>query len=403
MDTAQPNSGTQVDVDYSDFIEQKTKDMIDNVLDTDSGSDTDCSTQSLPVNHDNTLTHISRTPQFKRRRQDKLTPHTRMKSCPKKLAEIMLMVKQQVELQVSDKLQKTFSDNMNSAIKDAIQPLLLKLEEKDKKMKIMEGIIQSRRNGTGDSSNTTGQPLDVEILLVRIAELEATVKSLKSSSQSVPTAPASPDPDVISRMNDLETAVKSIESNYNGNEAPKKTSLSDHDKFVLQNLDDHEQYSRRNCLRFTGIHAVNDADTTDIIKKVCASIGVEVNNNDISRSHYVGKPRDSDGARMIIVRFIRYDKRLQVIINRSKLRKLDANHEYAKVHINEDLTKNRYSILQLMIKDKKEGKLFSCWSRDGKLYYKETDKSKPTRIYNTLYLNNELITSKRRNNDRSDY
>ena len=56
--------------------------------------------------------------------------------------------------------------------------------------------------------------------------------------------------------------------------------------------DDNEQYSRRSCLRIDGLDFSSDEDE-GVLKKVgkCYSdMGIEFNQIEIDRAHYIGKP-----------------------------------------------------------------------------------------------------------------
>ena len=56
--------------------------------------------------------------------------------------------------------------------------------------------------------------------------------------------------------------------------------------------DDNEQYSRRSCLRVQGLDFSSDEDE-GVMKKVekcCSDMGIEFNQNEIDRVHYIGKP-----------------------------------------------------------------------------------------------------------------
>ena len=56
--------------------------------------------------------------------------------------------------------------------------------------------------------------------------------------------------------------------------------------------DDNEQYSRRSCLRVHGLDFSSDEDE-GVMKKVgkcCSDMGIEFNQNEIDRVHYIGKP-----------------------------------------------------------------------------------------------------------------
>ena len=72
--------------------------------------------------------------------------------------------------------------------------------------------------------------------------------------------------------------------------------------------DDNEQYSRRSCLRIHGLDFSSDEDE-GVLKKVekCYSdMGIEFNQNEIDRAHYIGKPymdKKKNKVRSIIVKF----------------------------------------------------------------------------------------------------
>ena len=105
-------------------------------------------------------------------------------------------------------------------------------------------------------------------------------------------------------------------------------------------LNEAEQYSRRNCLKFYGVKEVNGAtEKTDdtICKIVNDRLGVALSPNDIDRSHRIAAPkRDGDEAeagqgatrsatkttrpRAIIVKFTTYRKRSEIINSRRKLK-----------------------------------------------------------------------------------
>ena len=58
---------------------------------------------------------------------------------------------------------------------------------------------------------------------------------------------------------------------------------------IMEKLDDIEQYSRRNCLLFTGIVEKNDENTDLLIMNTCqGSMGTELSLQDIDRSQGIG-------------------------------------------------------------------------------------------------------------------
>ena len=57
----------------------------------------------------------------------------------------------------------------------------------------------------------------------------------------------------------------------------------------MEKLDNIEQYSRRNCLLFTGIVEKDDENTDQLILDRCReSMGIELSLQDIDRSHRIG-------------------------------------------------------------------------------------------------------------------
>ena len=69
----------------------------------------------------------------------------------------------------------------------------------------------------------------------------------------------------------------------------RKEDLDEKLTCIMEKLDDIEQYSRRNCLLFTGI-VENDDENTDllILDKCRESMGIELSLQDIDRSHWIG-------------------------------------------------------------------------------------------------------------------
>ena len=72
-------------------------------------------------------------------------------------------------------------------------------------------------------------------------------------------------------------------------------------------IDDLEQYSRRNCLLLHGAVETDAECTDDIIIKTCAEeLGIDVKQEDLDRIHRLGKVKRNDNKpRPIIVKFAR--------------------------------------------------------------------------------------------------
>ena len=114
--------------------------------------------------------------------------------------------------------------------------------------------------------------------------------------------------------------------------------------------DNVEQYSRRNCLRITGIAESDNENTDDIVIQLARSIDVDLNLQDIDRSHRLGKPgsvgESSDSgatarSRAIIVKFATYRMRAKFY----KSRVLTKSRGYRGVYINEHLTTKEQAVV----------------------------------------------------------
>ena len=77
--------------------------------------------------------------------------------------------------------------------------------------------------------------------------------------------------------------------------------------------DNAEQYSRRNCLRISGIQETDAENTDDLVLNLARSIDVELSLGDIDRSHRLGKPGNATGdtprPRDTVVKFVSYRSR----------------------------------------------------------------------------------------------
>ena len=153
-------------------------------------------------------------------------------------------------------------------------------------------------------------------------------------------------------------------------------------------IDALEQYGRRNAVRINNVRvesipssvrkvrdsAVTIYDTDQfVINLADRDLHIELNAGAISRSHIVGKIKN--GKCQIIVKFVRYNTRRVILEAKGHLK-----HNVDGIFITEDLTKVRYTALRNLAGARRDGKIFSYWSRDGNLYYKLNDASKPVKV-----------------------
>ena len=130
-------------------------------------------------------------------------------------------------------------------------------------------------------------------------------------------------------------------------------------------LDDLEQYSRRNCLLIHGLEEEDNENTTKKVLKVFKNklgLSTDLSESDITRSHRLGK-KSSNKTRPIIAKFISYQPRSEVYRNKKKLKG-------TKLTITENLTKRRVSLLNSC---KSTFGKHNVWTNDGRIFCKIDD------------------------------
>ena len=127
-------------------------------------------------------------------------------------------------------------------------------------------------------------------------------------------------------------------------------------------IDDLEQYSRRNCLLLHGVVKMNAECTDDIIIKTCAEeLGIDVKQEDLDRSHRLGKVKRNDNKPPpIVVKFAHYAVRNKVFSNKKKLKG-------KKLLITESLTVYR---MKLLDEARQKYGVRNVWTYDGRVMYK---------------------------------
>ena len=148
-------------------------------------------------------------------------------------------------------------------------------------------------------------------------------------------------------------------------------------------VDANEQYSRRNCIRISGIDESSDEKTDAIVLSMAKSLNCDIQLEEIDRSHRVGKstPRTTTNnnghasttpaqrrTRDIIVKFSSYRARQKFYMSRSNAK----SNGYKHVYINEDLTRRRSSLLFRARQLVKSHVLLGAWSSDGTILVKDT-------------------------------
>lgn len=135
-------------------------------------------------------------------------------------------------------------------------------------------------------------------------------------------------------------------------------SMSTQIKYLDDKCNELDQYSRRNCLRISGLPETAGEITDDLVINLARDkLEIPLSAEDIDRSHRIGRNLP-DKTRAVIVKFTTYRARSSVIKVRRKLRG-------SGIVIREDLTKSNHQLLKSTT-DHRDVK--SAWTLDGKVF-----------------------------------
>lgn len=134
-----------------------------------------------------------------------------------------------------------------------------------------------------------------------------------------------------------------------------------------ERLDERDQYSRRNNLRIFGVAETPKEDTDKLVLDVAKKINVDIDKNQIDRSHRIGKAGSKP--RPIIVKFIGYAPRKALFVSKKALKG-------SGITIREDLTKNRLDLMKRAVEAYSER---NVWTFDGVVMVKVGD-IRPIRV-----------------------
>lgn len=149
-------------------------------------------------------------------------------------------------------------------------------------------------------------------------------------------------------------------------------------------LESAEQYSRRNCLKISGVPENIEKSTDEYVCDLARAIDVDIRVEDIDRSHRLGRPSSAAEQRSrprdIIVKFVSYRARAKFY----KARVLTKSKGYRGVFINEHLTRSRGTLLYEARRRVKSRQLKSAWSMDGAIMIKLNDANPDINVDGTV-------------------
>lgn len=154
-----------------------------------------------------------------------------------------------------------------------------------------------------------------------------------------------------------------------------------------------EQYSRRNCLNYTGVPENKDENTVQLAIDLAKMANVKIDKADIDRAHRIGKPRtpapgqSAAPPRILVVKYVSYLKREAIWFGRKELRTAKpprgsslTEADMKAVFVQENLTKANQEIMYLARQLKKAGKIWAAWTDGCVLKVKKSQQSATVRL-----------------------
>ena len=195
--------------------------------------------------------------------------------------------------------------------------------------------------------------------------------------------------DTIDRkVKDLEIKTDAV-YNENYNLKLETSRLSNIIEELKDNINDIEQYSRRECCEISGIPVTSDEDTNDLVIKVGTLMDIELDENDISVSHrlstrsYASAVTSSSRSNQvnslpkIIVKFVRRETKELFYKSRKRLRgKTTADIGLGRfsnsgLFISESLTHRNKLLFKECLAFKRKYNYKYIWTQQGRIYLRK--------------------------------
>lgn len=132
-------------------------------------------------------------------------------------------------------------------------------------------------------------------------------------------------------------------------------------------LEESEQYSRRTCLKISGVPEQQNENTDNVIVDLARAMNVDIKSEDLSRSHRLPTRNKRKKDRDLVVRFVTYNKRNDFLIARKKLSNVQ---RFKNVYVNEHLSQQRQELFFKCRKYVKDKTILGTWTRDGRIAVK---------------------------------
>ena len=118
-------------------------------------------------------------------------------------------------------------------------------------------------------------------------------------------------------------------------------------------------------------HDTNDENTDSLVLKTNEKLDVDITENEIDRSHRIGRKKNGQKPRPIIVKLRRYNTRKKVFASKRNLKRIG-------VSITESLTAKRMEQLKM---GREEHSFINVWTTDGRILFRRPNENKSNLFY----------------------
>ena len=164
---------------------------------------------------------------------------------------------------------------------------------------------------------------------------------------------------------------------------------------LQESLDELEQYSHKNSVEIHGIPENIGISTDEVVCTVAAAVGVQIAPENIEISHRLHRKK---GIKPIIAKFPNHKDKAKLYRARVQLKNLTLSALFPnysttslaeqRIFINENLTSYRSDMMKLAIGKRKDGKILSTWSLDGKIFIKTSPSGRPRQMFSMEEIKN---------------
>ena len=141
-----------------------------------------------------------------------------------------------------------------------------------------------------------------------------------------------------------------------------------------------QQYGRRNNLVIFGIpDSVQDSDHESTVTSILSDTDVNVESREVDECHRIGK--SNNGSKKTMIRFVNRKYCKKALRNKKQLERIDLKKHHlvsgTRIFINENLTIKKEHLTFNCKQLKKRNYIFSTFTKNGTVYIKQNENSRP--------------------------